>query len=68
MDLRTREGVEQQIIDQVRDKGGFNYWWITESQNRTCAVMRLQERGDIMRDGGAMPWCSYILGKPNNPT
>lgn len=61
MDLRTREGIEQQIIDQVRESGGFSIFWITDNQKRDCAAMRLEERGDITGTGGGMPWCGYKL-------
>jgi hypothetical protein len=34
-------------------------FWVTENQKRAHAAERLQDRGAIIRDGGAFPWCAY---------
>lgn len=62
VDLRTREGREREVIEQVRQFGGFTVWWVTEHQTRACAADRLHARGVIIPDKMTpYPWCSYRL-------
>jgi len=63
MDLRTREGQEAAVLDQVQRLGGFTVFWATEHQKRSCAVDRLEQRGAIKRCTAAYPWCGYVLSE-----
>lgn len=56
----TREQWEQQVLRQVRDRGGFVVFWATANQCRACAIDRLEAAGRIVRvPGGSYPWCAY---------
>jgi hypothetical protein len=59
IDCRTKEGQEAAVLAQVEKHGGFSVFWVTENQKRAHAAERLQDRGAIIRDGGAFPWCAY---------
>jgi hypothetical protein len=59
MDYRTKAGQEAEILAQVKKCGGFSVFWVTENQKRARAAERLQNRGTIVRLGGAFPWCAY---------
>lgn len=59
VDYRTKAGQETEVLAQVEKHGGFSVFWVTENQKRAHAAERLQERGAIIRDGGAFPWCAY---------
>jgi|WetSurMetagenome_2_1015567.scaffolds.fasta_scaffold126327_2 hypothetical protein len=64
IDWRTKEGHEEEVMAQVMRHGGFSVFWVTENHNRAHAAKRLQDRGAIVRDGGAFPWCAYTV--PND--
>jgi hypothetical protein len=59
IDYRTKEGQEEEVLAQVLKHGGFSVFWVTENQKRAHAAERLQNRGVIVREGGAYPWCAY---------
>lgn len=59
IDYRTKEGREEEVLAQVLKHGGFSVFWVTENQKRAHAAERLQNRGVIVREGGAYPWCAY---------
>lgn len=69
VDFRTKEGQETEVLAQVEKHGGFSVFWVTENQKRAHAAERLQDRGAIIRDGGAFPWCAYKVpnGKGEQP-
>lgn len=59
IDERTKEGQEAAVLRYVRAHGGFSVFWATEHQKRAHAICRLQDRGVLIRIGGAYPWCAY---------
>lgn len=64
MDLRTREGREQEVLEHVKDYGGFTIWWITEFQTRAYAGTRLVESGKLRvpKSGkGEYPYCRWEI-------
>ena len=63
LDLRTREGREDEVRRQVRDFGGFSVFWVTENERRAQAADRLIMRREIIRNepDTGFPWCSYRL-------
>jgi len=58
---------EEEVLKNVQLYGGFSVFWITWTQTRARAAMRLEERGEIVRKRGKgfgqYPWCGYRLGK-----
>ena len=64
---RTREQWEQVVLDQVRERGGFSVFWVTENKIIANAADRLGKRGDIVRvELGRFPWCPYRLRDQND--
>jgi len=62
VDLRTRQGREFEVLEQVRQFGGFPVFWATENQKRAHAIDRVSGSGQIVRQQGDLfPWCSYML-------
>lgn len=67
IDLRTRRGREQEVLDEVRQYGRLTVFWITENQKRAWAVCRLERSGAIVRmrrsPRDRYPFCCYRLGR-----
>jgi hypothetical protein len=65
--MRTREGREAEVIEQVKTRGGFSVFWATESQTRAHAIDRLSGSGRIVRKRNnprdVYPWCVYAIAK-----
>lgn len=56
----TRDWWEAQVLNKVREDGGFSIFWITANQFRAHAANRLEEAGKITRiEIGQFPWCPY---------
>ncbi len=53
--------LQQEILDQVKNYGGFSIFWATEDQNRAAAIMLLEKRGIIKRQKDLYPRCRYII-------
>ena len=68
IDLRTREGREREVLEQVRQFGGFTVFWVTANQKRAWAADRLTTDGRIVCEPShakhAYPWCVYRLATP----
>lgn len=62
-DLRTKAGREEEIINYVRDHGGFGVFWAIENQKRACAVDRLISSGVIKETfpRGQFPFNTYEI-------
>ena len=59
-ELRTREGREAEVLEQVKARGGFSVFWATENDARAAAITRLCKTGKIERtELGRYPWCPY---------
>ena len=55
---------DQEVLDQVREHGGFSVFWVTEKQCRAKAAERLEKNGIIKRVAkGQYPWCPYRVEK-----
>jgi hypothetical protein len=64
IDGRTREGKEQEVINQVKNYGGFTIFWVTQHQSRACAAVRLVDNGTLKEPEsgkGEYPWCAWEL-------
>jgi hypothetical protein len=61
IDLRTRKGREREVLEQVRQHGGFTIFWVTENLMRACAATRLQKHKVIITEPGAFPWTKARL-------
>ena len=47
LDLRTKAGREQELINQIEECGGFSVFWITVVPQRAFALMRLENAGIV---------------------
>ncbi len=58
-DLRTRAGRRQEIIDQVREHGGFSVFWATENHLRAWVATEMIKSGELADDKPSRyPWHS----------
>ena len=62
---RTKKGQEHYVLGYIRRHGGASIFWITENQRRACAVQRLQDSGEIVREmdspSDLYPWCVFTV-------
>lgn len=64
-DLRTRQGREAEVAEQVEREGGFSVFWATENRVRAHAICRLEDAGRLVRQGESpFPWCRYRMANP----
>jgi hypothetical protein len=62
MDLRTRAGREDEVIQKIRTDGGFSVFWGCENLGRAHAIARLTNAGKIDQlRGGVFPWCKMVV-------
>ena len=58
-DKRTRYGRRLEIIEQVREHGGFSTFWVTECRLRAYVVTEMFNSGELVDDKQSMyPWHS----------
>lgn len=61
-DRRTREGIENTVLEKVRADGGFSVFWAIANSGRANAIQRLSDAGKIKRiRRGLYPWCAYRI-------
>lgn len=61
-DLRTKEGREAEVLEQVRQHGGFSVYWVTDNTKRAHAADKLEETGVIVREANEpMMWIRYSI-------
>jgi len=67
-DLRTREGRRQEVLEEIRDYGGFSIFWVTENQLRACVAQDMQDSGEIITDNKThgFPWIGAKISKQND--
>ncbi len=63
MDLRTWEGREAEIIDQVRCYGGFTVFWITENRLRAHVATKLHDSGMLVTEPAVFPWIKAAISR-----
>jgi hypothetical protein len=56
MDLRTKAGRREEILNQVREDGGFSIFWVTENYLRAVVATQMQESGEIVTDNKKRPY------------
>lgn len=63
---KRKARAEQEVVNQVREHGGFSIFWLTRSQTRMRAATNLEKRGMIqpIKDIDAFPWIPYRLAIP----
>jgi hypothetical protein len=64
--------VETQVLDRVRQEGGFSVFWATQSIEIARAIDRLHWKLGVIerrkgRGKGRFPWCGYQLTGKNHP-
>ena len=47
MDLRTCQGREEEVLEQIREYGGFSCFWLEDPTKRWAALDRLTARGVV---------------------
>jgi hypothetical protein len=58
--------VQADIIKQIRDYGGLDYWWLREDEQRAFVLKTLTASGVVDRDpSGDLSW--YWLGYQFGP-
>lgn len=59
------EIAEREVMNRVREHGGFTVFWVTETESIAKAATRLIEQGKIVRKTGEgfgrFPWCGYDI-------
>ena len=67
-DLRTRAGRREEVLEQIRDRGGFSVFWITENYLRACVAQEMKESGEIITDNKTrgFPWIGAKISKHNS--
>ena len=60
-DRRTRSGREKEVLDQIREFGGFSTFW--PNQPIACAIERLKQSGKIKFETAPFPWCKAKIVK-----
>ena len=63
IDLRTRAGQEQEVLEQIRTFGGFTSFWISDHNKRISAFNRLVEAGRIKTKTRGYPWIDVQIIK-----
>ena len=60
-DLRTKAGREEEIIQEIKETGGLNVFWVTENLSRAYGVDRLIRAGKIKEIDlpAAFPFAKY---------
>ncbi len=56
MDLRTKAGRREEVLNQVREDGGFSIFWVTENYLRAVVAQQMQESGEIETDNTKHPY------------
>lgn len=56
MDLRTKEGRRQEILEQVAEDGGFSIFWITENQLRAKVGEEMVKKGELVEISRRFPY------------
>jgi hypothetical protein len=60
LDGRTRQGIENTVMEKVKSDGGFSVFWACANSGRANAIQRLSDAGRIKRiRRGRFPWCPY---------
>ena len=56
---------QQEILDQIKEHGGFSIFWVTDNQERAAEALLLEKTGVIQRQKDSYPYCKYeIMGDP----
>ena len=63
-DLRTRSGRCHEIIQQIREHGGFSTFWVSGNPLRAIVAQQMIDDKMIILRGGKFPWHNASL----NPT
>ena len=65
IDLRTRAGRREEVLEQIRDYGGFSIFWVTENHLRACVAQDMQDSGEIITDNKThgFPWIGAKISK-----
>jgi hypothetical protein len=67
MAAKTREKIDKETLDYVREHGGASIFWITDTQYRAYSVTRLEQSGKITRHQedkrDLYPWCVFTINE-----
>lgn len=68
IDLRTRAGRREEVLEQIRDYGGFSIFWVTENHLRACVAQDMRDSGEISTDNKThgFPWIGAKTSKQNS--
>jgi len=67
MDLRTKVGRREEILEQIREHEGFSIFWITENALRARVAEHMNTGGEIVTDNKThgFPWVGAKISKQN---
>ena len=60
-DLRTRQGRRAEIINQIKDHGGWSIFWITEHRLRAIVATDMIFREEIKVTNREFPWSDVSI-------
>jgi hypothetical protein len=67
MAMKTREKIDKETLDYIREHKGASIFWITDTQYRAASVTRLEETGKIIRQKDnkydLYPWCVFTINE-----
>lgn len=63
-DLRTKAGRREEILDHVRQHGGFSAFWATENPLRARMLEQMCETGELDTDPLGYPFVAATIAKP----
>jgi len=60
-DLRTRQGRRAEIINQIKEHGGWSVFWITEHRLRAIVATDMAFREEIKVTNREFPWSDVCI-------
>lgn len=63
MDLRTKVGRREEILEQIREHEGFSIFWVSENPLRALVAMEMQKSGEIetWNNLRGFPWIYAVI-------
>ncbi len=55
-DLRTKQGRDREVLDEIRTHGGFSAFWVSANMGRAHSLNRLLKSGRVTATPKVFPW------------